>query len=111
MSNSSRFGYLRYDGKASDSQNNLRRLFRTLESQVNLGIHFGVSALEIPANEYFSLAKHHQHLIIDNLLSTNPSRKLERQRECLISLEVLYFLLGKAVRIDCMKRVPVSKKV
>lgn len=108
---SSRFGYLSYDKKAAEEQNSLRKLFKSLENQVNLGIEKGVAALVIPQNEYFNLAKYHQNFIVSNLLSMSPSQKVERVRDCLISLEVLYFLLGKSIRLDCMKRVPVSTKV
>jgi hypothetical protein len=93
-----RFGYVPYDSISGNQQNELRDHFKLLESQILNGDASGVEKLVIPNNEYAPMINYCQSFLLVYL----SSGKLQ---DALIELEMLYFLLGKEIRIQCIERL------
>lgn len=95
----SRFAYVKYDNASGDAQNQLRDIFAKLEKAVNENdpnLEAMFEALTLPDNEYLHLTKKALTIAMHN--STPLIEKLQQ-------LEVLYFLLGKEIRLRCIEKL------
>lgn len=102
MAYQSRFSFVDYESSDYNNyqieQDNLRAKFKSLEVEFNVGHTGSIAKIQIPQNEYSEQVA----LICSRLLKANMSTP-ENRNKALIQLEILYFLLGKDIRIRALE--------
>ena len=94
----SKFDYVPYDAQAAGEQNALRGHFKFLEGYVAKRWKGDIDALVIPNNEYQVEAAKTKARLIDCI-------NTDHLEEASVHLDCLYFLLGKEIRLQCIKRI------
>ena len=94
----SRFDFIAYDAKAIDEQNKLRGKFQYIEECVAKRWKGEVEKIQIPTNEYREEAAVAKAAVLKFI-------DLNKVSEAQTQLEILYYLLGKQIRLECIARL------
>jgi hypothetical protein len=94
----SRFDYVPYDAIASEEQNRLRGHFKFLEGYVAKRWKGDIESIVIPNNEYRAEAGRAKTKLLDYI-------NTDHLEEAFVQLDNLYTLLGKEIRLQCVKRI------